>query len=86
MAEAYVIEVDEEAIGLVVRDETARNHLSFHFYSSAKRFQSLEGKSFPSPKSAKRSALAIAEQPNSTTLSHVEERNRLFSNLKWPNL
>ena len=86
MSDAYVIEVDEEAIGLVVRDETARNRRSFRFYSSVKRFQSLEGKSFPSPKSAKRSVLAIAEQPNSTTLRHGEERARLSSNLKWSTL
>ncbi len=63
MTDAYVIEIGEEAIGLVVREaESAQRRNYFRFYASVKGFQSLEGKSFTSPESAKRSAVVVAKQ------------------------
>lgn len=65
MTDAYVIEIGEEAIGLIVRDEEApRQKNGFRFHASVKGFQSLEDKIFPNPESAKRAAILVVEQAN----------------------
>lgn len=63
MTNAYVIEIDEEAVGLVVREgENRRQGQGYRFYASIKGFQTLEGKIFPNPQSAWRSAKIISAQ------------------------
>lgn len=63
MTDAYVIEIGEEAIGLVVREtEITHRSRSYRFYASKKGFQTLEGKMFPNPESARRSAIVVSEQ------------------------
>lgn len=63
MTNAYVIEIDEEAVGLVVREpENCRRGQGYRFYASAKGFQALEGKIFSNPQSAWRSARIVSGQ------------------------
>jgi hypothetical protein len=63
MTDAYVIEIGEEAIGLVVREtENVHRSRSYRFYASKKGFHILEGKMFPNPESARRSAIYVSEQ------------------------
>jgi hypothetical protein len=60
MTDAYVIEIDEDAIGLVVREASeSRAGKGYRFYASVKHYQSLEGKLFPNPESARRSAKVL---------------------------
>ena len=53
---AYVVEVDDETVGIVVRDEDA----SFRFYAAARTFDALEQRRFSSPRAAQRAAHALA--------------------------
>ena len=63
MTDAYVIEIDEEAVGLVVRESRgARRGQGYKFYASLKGFQSLEGKVFSNPESARRSAEIVSRK------------------------
>lgn len=63
MTDAYVIEIGEEAIGLVVREASgSRACKGYRFYASTKGYQSLEGKIFSNPESARRSAKVLAER------------------------
>lgn len=63
MIDAYVIEIAEEAIGLVVRAESgARRKKGFRFYTSVKDYQSLDGEIFPNPESAQRAAMIMTER------------------------
>ncbi len=63
MVDAYVIEIGDEAIGLVVREEqNTRQKLAFRFYASSKNFHHLDGRAFPSPENAKRSAVEMSKR------------------------
>ncbi len=63
MTDAYVIEIDEDAVGLVVRESRGSSRdQGYRFYASLKGFQSLEGKIFSNPESARRSAKAVSKQ------------------------
>jgi hypothetical protein len=76
MTNAYVIEIGEEAIGLVVREvEPNFRGRNYRFYASVKAFQSLEGKMFPNPESARRSAIIVSEQRSQS--SHILSPNSL---------
>lgn len=54
MSNAYVIEVDDEAAGIVVREGNR-----FRFLSSSRRFWSLDGEYYRSPRHAERAALGL---------------------------
>ncbi len=54
MSNAYVIEAGDEAAGLVIRE----GH-RFRFYSSSRRYWSLEGRYFRRPHDAERAALGL---------------------------
>ena len=54
MSEAYVIEVDGSAVGVVVRDRR-----SFRFYASDHAFAPLEHGAYQQPESAARAAEAF---------------------------
>jgi hypothetical protein len=63
MTDAYVIEVDEDAVGLVVRESGgASRRQGYRFYASLKGYQSLEGRLFSNPESARRSAKAVSRR------------------------
>ena len=63
MTDAYVIEIGEDAIGLVVREaRETRAGKGYRFYASVKHYRSLEGKIFPNPESAIRSAKVLSSQ------------------------
>ena len=54
MAIAYIIEIGSRTAGIVTRDER-----SFHFFSSDRLFDSLEGRKFRSARDAERVARAV---------------------------
>lgn len=63
MTDAYVIEIGEDAVGLVVRESRgSRREKGYRFYASVKGYQSLEGKIFSNPESARRSAKVVLAQ------------------------
>lgn len=57
MSNTYIIEVDSESAGIVVRDRAG-----FRFFSASRRFNSLEGKLFRSPREAERVAMEFAQR------------------------
>lgn len=62
MSHAYIIEIGEEAVGLVVKEASPTSaQASYRFYASKKPFLSLDGKIFINPEKARQSALAINE-------------------------
>ena len=60
MSNAYVIEINDEAIGLVVREDNEYNdRCSYRFYASSSQFLSLEGQIFNNPEKARKKAIAL---------------------------
>ena len=55
MSNAYVIETGDQAAGIVIREGDR-----FRFYSSSRRFRSLEGSSYRRPRDAERAAAQVA--------------------------
>jgi hypothetical protein len=55
-ANAYVVEVDGQTVGIVARDEGG----FYRFHASVNRFNTLEGRSFKSPREAERAAHQLA--------------------------
>lgn len=55
MSQAYIIEVADIAVGVVVRFQGDR---AFHFHASSPAFQVLDGRTFETPLAAERAALA----------------------------
>jgi hypothetical protein len=55
-ANAYVVEVDGQTVGIVARDEGG----SYRFHASVNRFNTLEGRTFKSPREAERAAHQLA--------------------------
>ncbi|MFT4119027.1 hypothetical protein [Bradyrhizobium sp.] len=51
---AYIIEINDHAAGIITREERG-----FRFFSSARLFDSLEGRQFRSAREAERAARAI---------------------------
>ena len=55
MSNAYVIEINDEAIGLVVREDNEYNdRYSYRFYASSSQFLSLDGQIFNNPEKARK--------------------------------
>lgn len=54
MSDAYIIEVADEAAGIVVRLESERH---FRFHASGSRYRELDGRVFAKPRDAERAAL-----------------------------
>jgi hypothetical protein len=61
MTNAFVIEVNDETAGIIVK--AGRDYL---FYASSPRFAALEGSSFPSPSKAELAARAL-DRPQQRT-------------------
>lgn len=63
MSDAYVIELQGNAVGIIVRQE--RDELVYRFLSAHYGFNSLEGAEFASPFQAERAARKLwREQPH----------------------
>jgi hypothetical protein len=62
MADAYVIEIDERAAGIVTREHDRE---AFTFYASDPAFYPLEGRHFAAPGAASRAALTVLRQAKS---------------------
>jgi hypothetical protein len=56
MSNAYIIEIQDRAAGIVTRDGRG-----FSFFSSERAFDSLEGRTFSSVRDAERAAQALAK-------------------------
>ena len=54
MHNAYIIEIDDEAVGIATRD-----HGGFRFHAALQAFGGLDGQLFPSLKEATRAARAL---------------------------
>lgn len=52
MSDSYLIEVHDDAAGIVVRDNG-----QFRFFASHRRFFGLDGRAFSSPRDAERAAI-----------------------------
>lgn len=61
MSKAFIVEVDEVAAGLAVREPDG-----FRFYATDRQFSGMEGKLFGSPKAAERAAAQIAGRRRAT--------------------
>lgn len=73
MTDAYVIEIDEDAVGLVVRESRgAHRGQGYRFYASLKGFQSLEGRIFSNPESARRSAQVVSRRRRQSTPALID--------------
>ncbi|MEX2632348.1 MAG: hypothetical protein WD341_20660 [Tistlia sp.] len=60
MSQSYVIEIDEESVGLVVRKDGDR---SFVFHAASSRFGVLDGQAFASVRAAERAAANLHRRP-----------------------
>ncbi|UQD72500.1 hypothetical protein JEY40_43040 [Bradyrhizobium japonicum] len=54
---AYIIEIQDRAAGIITRDERG-----FRFFSSERLFDSLEGRQFRSAREAERAARAVLSE------------------------
>jgi hypothetical protein len=54
MRNAYIIEIDDEAVGIAARDRDG-----FRFHAALRAFNGLDGRLFPSLKEATRAARAL---------------------------
>lgn len=78
MTDAYVIEIGEDAVGLVVRESRgARREKFYRFYASVKGYQSLEGKIFSNPESARRSAELVLAQSLQSSRTLTDPNGRI---------
>lgn len=57
MTQAFIIEVNSRAAGIVVRDGR-----EFRFHAASGAFSGLEGRSFRSPGEAQKAALRLADE------------------------
>lgn len=55
---AYVIEIDDETVGIVVPDENR----AFRFFASLHAYNALEERSFANPRAAQQAALALIRE------------------------
>lgn len=55
MSDAYVIEVADETVGIVVRQQSER---AFRFHAALPRYFSLDGHIFNAPRDAERAVIA----------------------------
>lgn len=59
MNQAYIIEIGDKAVGLVVKENEHNRGSSYRFYASVTDFLSLEGRMFDNPEKATKTALAL---------------------------
>jgi hypothetical protein len=59
MNQAYIIEIGDKAVGLVVKEKSKKHGSSYRFYASEAHFLSLEGRIFDNPEKATKTALAL---------------------------
>ncbi len=59
MSDAYVIEIDDVAVGVVVRQGEAEGGRRYCFYAANVPFRSIDGKVFPTPDKARKAAVAL---------------------------
>jgi len=71
MSEAYVIEIEDRAVGVVVREAGG-----YRFFASRARFAALENKVFGSPEKAHRAALQITGRVRPKVPDVVMARSR----------
>lgn len=65
MAHAYIIEVGEEAAGIVVREACEPGQRrGYRFYASRRKFLALEGRVFSNPEQARKSAENLRDEPH----------------------
>ena len=57
MSNTYMIEVDSESVGIVVRDCTG-----YRFFSATPKFAPLDGRLFRNPRDAEREAAKFAQR------------------------
>ncbi|HPG88550.1 MAG TPA: hypothetical protein PLD46_02775 [Hyphomicrobium sp.] len=70
MRSAYVIEVGDEQVGLVIREEGERQ---FQFHAATKAYNALEGQLFADPLKAERVAIAHAAALRNRRKSQVHQ-------------
>lgn len=73
MSHAYVIEIDEVSVGVVVRQREIDGGRRYCFYSANTPFHSIEGKLFSTPEKARKAAIALmaqARKPSAVTVPH----------------
>jgi hypothetical protein len=73
MSKAYIIEVRNRTAGIVTGDERG-----FHFFSSERVFDSLEGREFRSVRDAERAATALLDRAR-----HAASEST-FATAFWP--
>lgn len=66
MPQSYVIEIDEQSVGVVVRAEGARR---FVFHAAESGFGALDGRSFPSVKAAEKAASGLDRKGSERAVS-----------------
>jgi hypothetical protein len=59
MSDAYVIEIGEIAVGVVVREGKADGGRRYCFYAANAPFRAIDGKAFPTPEKARKAAIAL---------------------------
>ncbi len=73
MSDAYVIELDGNAVGIIVRKH--RNQRKYRFLSALHSFNSLEGLEFPGPLQAENAARKLLKaRPNALPKQGYEYR------------
>ena len=75
MYHAYIIEVGEEAVGVVARDACG-----YRFYAAKNSFRSLEGRIFRSAESARSAALDLHRRAAATPSALTSLRTRADAN------
>jgi hypothetical protein len=73
MNNAYVIEIDDQTVGLIVRQGDGTERQRYRFYASAASLRAIEGKFFGSPNKAYRAALTVY-RGGTHTMSHWPRR------------
>jgi len=59
MSDAYIIEIDDVAVGLVVRQREIGGGKNYCFYAAHRPLRSIEGRLFPTPDKARKAAIAL---------------------------
>lgn len=68
MTHAYVIEIEDETVGLIVqRNGDGEKAQGYRFYAASPRFRAIEGRIFGGPEKARKAAAALYEKPSSKT-------------------
>jgi hypothetical protein len=71
MTHAYVIEINEEAVGIVVRQDETPTRSGYLFYAASPRYRPIEGKIFSAPAKAQKAAIALCAKPSDLARASV---------------